>query len=112
MIRQLHRISAIAFLGIGLAHVAATFFVYERLSEPAIWFAGSGLGAIFAALLNFALWPREASTLARGSAAAANFLLFFWLAAGVSATPDLGHEIVAGVGAMMVITAALGARRR
>ena len=111
MIRWAHRISTVLILAIGVLHTTGTFVFYSRLSEPAIWFAGSGLCFIFAALLNLGLWSPAVSVLSRRSAAGANFLFFFWLAAGVSATPEIAQVIVAGVGATMTTSAAFVSRR-
>jgi hypothetical protein len=105
MIRVVHRISAVVVLAIGAVHTVGTFFFYSNLNEAAIWFAGAGLCAIFVAMLNIALWAADASVLSRRLAAGANFLFFFWLYAGVSAAPALPQYIVAGTGAVMVISA-------
>jgi hypothetical protein len=112
MIRAVHRISTLLVLAIGIVHTAGTFVFYRSLSEAAIWFAGAGLGGVFVALLNMALWSPDVSPMSRRSAAAANFLFFFWLVAGVSATPEPMQEVVALVGAAMVISAALPGRRK
>jgi len=97
-------------LAIGIIHVAGTFIFYSDLSEAAIWFAGAGLGGIFVALINMGLWPNGASVLTRRLAAGANILFFFWLVAGVSATPGVAQVLVAGAGTAMVTSAALSGR--
>jgi|GEM_PF-6743285 len=111
MIGILHRIFTILVLAISVIHTVGTFFFYSGLSEAAIWFAGAGLCGIFVALLNMGLWPSDTSVLSRRLAAAANFLFFFWLAAGVSTSPGPWPVIVAGTGAVMVISASLLSRR-
>ncbi len=111
MIRVFHKICTSLVLAIGIVHTAGTFFFYSSLSEAAIWFAGAGLGGIFVALLNIVLWSSNVSVLSRRMAAGANILFFFWLVAGASATPGLAQVIIAGVGAAMVISAALLGRR-
>ncbi len=105
MISWIHKISTVLVLAIGLIHTAATFVFYKNLDEPAIWFAGAGLCAVFVALLNTGLWPKDATPLSKRLAAGANLLFFFWLVAGVSATPALPQFLVAGAGATMVISA-------
>jgi hypothetical protein len=112
MLRAIHKVSTLLVLAIGVIHTAGTFLFYRRPSEDAIWFAGAGLGGVFVALLNMALWSPDASRLSRRSAAAANFLFFFWLVAGVTVTPEPMQEIVAGLGSIMVISAALVGRRK
>jgi len=105
MLRWIHRVSTVLVLGIGAAHTLGTAYFYDRLSEAAIWFAGAGLSAIFVALLNLGLWPSDAPIRSRRLAAAANFLFFFWLVAGVWASPGIPALLVAGAGAAMVVTA-------
>jgi hypothetical protein len=107
MISVLHKIFTLLVLAFGVIHTAGTFFFYEALSEGAVWFAGAGLGGIFVALLNMGLWPSHPPALSRRLAAAANFLFFFWLVAGVSAVPGPFQILVAGAGAGMVISAPL-----
>lgn len=111
MIRVIHKIFTVLVLSIGTIHTVGTFFFFSSLNEAAIWFAGAGLCAIFVAMINIALWPADSSVLSQRLAAVANFLFFFWLAAGVSATPALPQFIVAGTGAMMVVSAAVLGRR-
>jgi hypothetical protein len=111
MIGVVHKISTLLVLAIGVIHTVGTFFFYSSLSEAAIWFAGAGLGGVFVALLNMGLWPLDISVLSRRLTAVANFLFFFWLIAGFSATPGLPQAIVASLGAGMVISAALLGRR-
>jgi hypothetical protein len=103
MIPAIHKISTVLVLVIGVIHTAGTFFFYSDLSEAAVWFAGAGLCFIFVALINTALWSAGATVWSQRIAAAANFLFFFWLVTGVSATPALPQAIVAGIGATMVI---------
>lgn len=107
MIQTIHKICTVAVLAIGVIHIAATFVFYSSLSEEAVWFAGAGLAGVFVALLNVGIWQRPTTTLSRGTAAAANFLFFFWLQAGVWADPAPTRVIVAGVGMTMVISAAM-----
>jgi len=107
MIGLIHKISTVLVLTIGVIHTVGTFYFYKSLNESAIWFAGAGLCAIFVALLNTGLWPLDAAAYSRRLAAGANFLFFFWLVVGVSATPALPQFIVAGAGATMVISAPL-----
>jgi hypothetical protein len=47
-----HRISAYILVGLGLIHTLATPFFYSGFTEDALWFAATGLGLIFLALLN------------------------------------------------------------
>lgn len=112
MIRGLHKASTVLVLASGGLQTAYTFFAYDGLNEDAVWFAGAGLGGVFVALLNMALWLPEVPALSRRSVAAANFLFFFWLVASVWATSGPGRLLVAGVGAAMVITAALLSREQ
>ncbi len=112
MIRLVHKTSTSLVLAMGVVHTAGTFFFYENLNEAAIWFAGAGLCGIFVALLNMGLWPTDVTALSRRLAAAANFLFFFWLVAGVSATPAPLQMVVGAVGAAMVISAPLLGHRK
>jgi hypothetical protein len=107
MLRGLHKASTLIVLAVGAIHTAYTFFAYDSLNDSAVWFAGAGLCGIFVALLNMALWLPEAPALSRRSVAAANFLFFFWLVAGVTAVSGPMRLVVAGSGAAMVITAPL-----
>ena len=112
MIRGLHKASTVFVLTVGVIHTASTFFTYDSLNESAVWFAGAGLCGIFVALLNMALWLPEAPALSRRSVAAANFLFFFWLYAGVTAISGPMRLVMAGTGAAMVITAPLLGREK
>jgi hypothetical protein len=47
-----HRISAYILVGLGLIHTLATPIFYSGFTEDALWFAATGLGLIFLALLN------------------------------------------------------------
>ena len=105
MIKAIHKVSTLLILAIGIIHTSCTFYYFHSLSEPAIWFAGTGLAGIFVALLNMGIWSNNASVMARRSVAAANFIFFFWLAASVSAIPRPSQVFVAAVGATMVISA-------
>lgn len=105
MIALAHKISTLIVLAIGVTHTAATFVFFDNLDESAVWFAGAGLCAVFAALLNVCLWRRDVSTLTTRCAAAANFFFFFWLVSGVTATPGPPTYLVGGIGAAMVICA-------
>ncbi len=105
MIRTVHKISTVLVLGIGIVHTAATLLFYPALTESAVWFAGAGLGGIFVALLNVALWPRTPPASSWRLAGVANVLFLAWLVLGVSATPGGAQFAVAGVGALMVLSA-------
>ena len=112
MIKKLHKASTVLVLAVGMLHTAYTLFIYDSLNESAVWFAGAGLCGIFVALLNMALWLPEVPALSRRTVAAANFLFFFWLVAGVTAMSGPMRLVVAGLGAAMVITAPLLGREK
>lgn len=105
MIEAIHKLFTLLVLGIGIVHTGATFNYFSGLTESAIWFAGAGLGGIFVALLNVAIWPRHPPPLTSRLGVVANTLFLAWLAAGVSATPELPQFVVGTVGAIMVFSA-------
>lgn len=47
-----HKVSAYALLALGILHTALTPLFYQQIDVDALWFAGTGLGLIFLALLN------------------------------------------------------------
>ena len=55
MSKRLHAICAILFVALGVVHVLFTLTFATRLTQGALWFAGSGLAMIFAGFLNLAL---------------------------------------------------------
>ena len=55
MARRLHIICAILLVGLGTVHTLFTLTFATRLTQGALWFAGSGLAMIFAGFLNLAL---------------------------------------------------------
>lgn len=61
------RVATSLVLGVGVVHTAGTFIFFDALAEPAIWFAGAGLGGIFvSAQQRVAVqlrrrWPRHSS---------------------------------------------------
>ncbi|MGB6849304.1 MAG: hypothetical protein WBG05_14005 [Thermoanaerobaculia bacterium] len=105
MIERTYKVATVAVLAVGIVHTVATFRFYPALTEASIWFAGAGLGGIFVALLNVALWAQYPSVLSWRPSAAGNGLFLAWLAAGVLATPQLPQFIVGSVGAVMVVSA-------
>lgn len=54
MARTLHKLCAVLFVGLGVVHTLFTFTFAERLTQGAVWFAGSGLAMIFAGFVNLA----------------------------------------------------------
>ncbi len=104
-IETIHKVFTLLVLGIGIVHTVATFNFFTALTESAVWFAGAGLGGVFVALLNVAVWPQSAPALAWRLGAVGNGLFLAWLAAGVLATPELPGFVVGTVGAVMVISA-------
>ena len=47
-----HKVSAYALLALGILHTALTPLFYQQFDVDTLWFAGTGLGLIFLALLN------------------------------------------------------------
>jgi hypothetical protein len=105
VIGSIHKVSTGLVLVTGIVHTIATFCLYTALTESAVWFAGAGLGGIFVALLNVAVWAQDPPALSWRLSAVGNGLFLAWLAAGVSATPELPQFLVGVVGAVMVISA-------
>ncbi len=104
MVLTLHRIFTWLVLAIGLVHTAGTFVFFGKLSEAAIWFAGAGLGAIFVAFLNMALWSRGLPARSRRLSAVSNVVFGLWLGAGFAATPAVPSAVVLGIGLAMVVS--------
>jgi uncharacterized membrane protein len=52
MLRTLHTIVSYLLVGLGVVHTSMTPVFYGRLSQGALWFAGSGLAMIFVGFLN------------------------------------------------------------
>ena len=80
MIRTAIRVLAFAALLIGLLHVALTWPVYREASLDALWFAGSGLAIVGAALLNLVALSAAPGPWC-GAVAAMNLLLTAFFAA-------------------------------
>lgn len=55
MKKMVHKVSAYVLLALGLLHTLLTPLFYPRFSDDALWFAGTGLGLVFLALLNLAV---------------------------------------------------------
>jgi len=89
MFHTLHRSSAAIMLGIGVLHTGLTPIFYSKPSLGALWFAGTGLAAMFLAWLNVALWRAGGSDpwIRRlGRVANVGFALF--MAIGLSIMPS------------------------
>jgi hypothetical protein len=54
-LKAAHAVFAWLAVALGAAHVLFTFYAYGRLSLGAFWFAGSGVGIIFAGFVNLML---------------------------------------------------------
>lgn len=59
-LRRIHWTATIIALLLGAAHLALTPVFHPQLGEPAMWWAGSGLAVVLAALLNLQLLLRGA----------------------------------------------------
>ena len=105
MIARIHRVATSLVFAIGVIHTVGTFVYFDALAEPAIWFAGAGLGGIFVSLLNATLWPANVPAVSLKLASVANCLFVVWLLAGVVAMPGMPPKIIAIIGITM---AALG----
>ena len=66
-----HKVSAYILLALGILHTALTPLFYQQFDVDTLWFAGTGLGLIFLALLNFVALCSPVR-IARGICLAAN----------------------------------------
>jgi hypothetical protein len=53
--KSIQKISSYVLLLLGVVHTVLTPVFYSQFSEGALWFAGTGLGLVFLALLNLAV---------------------------------------------------------
>jgi hypothetical protein len=104
--KRIDLVFAWIILALGVIHICATPFVYSGLSQSAVWFAGAGLAAVFAGMLNL-LRVRHADTLPslRTYSLASNLLLFAWIVAGMI---SMHGEIYRNPQAFVLFVAALG----
>ena len=104
VIKVIHKIATWFVLTVGVIHVLGTFFFYDDLSEAAVWFAGAGLGGIFAAFLNMGLFQRGSLSVTRRLTGVANVLFLVWLAVGFAATPALPPGVILALGGTMAVS--------
>jgi hypothetical protein len=102
LIRTVIRLLAFAALLIGLLHVALTWPVYREASLDALWFAGSGLAIVGAALLNL-VGLSAAPGPSRWAVAAMNLLLAAFFAAASLLLP--GPQGPVGLAIFAALTA-------
>ena len=109
ILRRLHMIATSVIALLGVAHVALTPVFHPGLGEAAMWFAGSGLALLLAALLNVQALraPRTASTTAIAGNVAAT--AFFALLVVVVPEPQVAVALAAFITA--TVTSILAARR-
>ncbi|MDQ3119203.1 MAG: hypothetical protein M3Q89_06495 [Verrucomicrobiota bacterium] len=82
--------AGVAICGLlGVVHTAVTFFIFDHLTQRALYFAGTGLAAIVMALFNIAVWHEaSASKLQRSLAHLANALMAGFAIVAVIAVPE------------------------
>jgi hypothetical protein len=109
MVKIIHKVCTFFVMAIGIIHTAATFLLFKKFSESAVWFAGAGLGAIFLAFLNMSLWNQEDSQLRRSLIVIANVLFGVWLILALFTSPKIGFPqlLILSGGEAMVISAFL-----
>ena len=103
LIVGIHKVSTWLVLAVGVIHTLGTFLIYDGQSEAAIWFAGAGLGGIYAALLNIGLWQRGSPSLSRRLTGVANVLFIAWLVVGFAAAPALPPGMILAIGTTMAL---------
>jgi hypothetical protein len=109
-LRQLYTIESWALAVLGAVHMATTFRIFEKFSQPAVWFLGAGLLMVFAAGLN--LLNRTYGRIAPGLrivCIAANIsMLTFAVAAGLAGRAGIGQwMLVLGIIGPLVVLSCL-----
>lgn len=109
MVKAIHKICTLLVLAVGIIHTSATFLLFKKFSESAVWFAGAGLGGIFVAFLNIHLWDRDKVQSHRSLIVIANVLFGIWLVFGFLTSQKIGFPqllILCG-GEAMILSAFL-----
>ena len=91
----------------GINLVVGGFSIYGSNERAAVIAAGSGLGAIYVALLNIGLWSGNAPNLSRRVSLVANGLFLSWLIIGLSARSGWLDWAFVGVAFVMAVSAGL-----
>lgn len=97
----------LASLGLllGLLHLTLTLPIYGRLSLEALWFAGSGLAVVCAALMNIVAL-RSRPPLTRWAVVTANLLIAGFFAAAWPLLPS--PQVAVGFVIFIVLAACFG----
>lgn len=107
MLSKVHTVAAWTGLVLGLVHTGLA--LTAPFSQEVLWFAGSGLAIIFAALNNL-FRPSIGSVMARASLAFQNLLLTAFFAAAWLVLPQPQVVIGGAVFAAMLLLALAGFR--